>query len=283
MITLTPSGVSFDRETHTYTLDGKELSGITSVIKSRLFPDKYSDVPPQILERAAERGTMIHELVEIYDSIGSDSDNQEVKEYGELTKGFKFLASEFIVTDGMNYASGIDKVFEDGDKVILADIKTTYTLDREYTRWQLSIYKYLIERQCLGLEVSKCYAIWLKAGKSQLVELEPYSTELVEKLLYSEEPMIEEKPISDEEQLRDVIIQYQFWKEKYDNLTKVIKESMIENHDTTRAGKFIRFNLSAPSMTKKFNEKKFSQENPNIYAEYCEEKEVAPRLTVKLI
>ena len=47
--------VEFDELAHTYTLDGKQLSGITGIIKDYLFPDMYKGVHERTLEAAAER------------------------------------------------------------------------------------------------------------------------------------------------------------------------------------------------------------------------------------
>ena len=59
------SRVDYDPVSHTYTLDGKQLSGITGVIKDKLFPDYYKDVPEDVLNKAAERGHRIHTAIEL--------------------------------------------------------------------------------------------------------------------------------------------------------------------------------------------------------------------------
>mgnify|MGYP003319148010 CR=1 FL=1 len=46
---LVKSGALFDSEHHTYTLDGKQLSGITSLLDRQLFKDKYSGIPKEVL------------------------------------------------------------------------------------------------------------------------------------------------------------------------------------------------------------------------------------------
>ena len=51
---LVKSGVVFDSEHHTYTLDGKQLSGITSLLDRQLFKDKYSGIPEDTLRKAAK-------------------------------------------------------------------------------------------------------------------------------------------------------------------------------------------------------------------------------------
>ena len=66
---LVESRVVFDNEHHTYTLDGRELSGVTPIVKW-LFPDTYKGIPQSVLDRAAEYGTLIHSKCELADSMG---------------------------------------------------------------------------------------------------------------------------------------------------------------------------------------------------------------------
>ena len=81
MIELVQSGVLFNQKQHTYSLDGKQLQGITSTLMRLVFPDQYADVPEAVLHRAAERGSLIHEQVEIADSLGVSPDVPEVQAY----------------------------------------------------------------------------------------------------------------------------------------------------------------------------------------------------------
>lgn len=287
MIQLTNSRVAFDKEAHIYSLDGKVLKGITTLIKTRLFPEMYTDVPESILQRAAARGTKIHDLCEIYDSIGEGCEQVEVKDYIDIVtkNNLRHLATEYIVTDGETFASGIDKVYEVSDsEVILADLKTTYKLKTEYVTWQLSIYKYLFERQNPGIKVKAIYAIWLKEGKSELVELTAYDAALIEKLLYTDEPMYEEKALTDEEEHEaEILEQEAYWSAKKKELVARKKAEMYECGEKARCGLLVKYSLSTASVTQMFNEKKFAADQPELYKAYLEEKEVAPRFTATLI
>lgn len=135
-IKLNDSGILFDAESHTYcTKDGEVLQGITGRLKERAFPDEYKDVPEEVLQRAATRGTRIHNILELYDEVGLITDEcQELQNYMKAQTEFPFLAnhlqSEYLITDGEKYASAIDKVYVEDDGVILGDVKTTYILMR---------------------------------------------------------------------------------------------------------------------------------------------------------
>ena len=76
---LVKSGVVFDSVNHTYTLDGKQLSGSTSLLDRQLFKDKYSLVNFDYLyeledaisynSRGEEKTAKVHCL---FEPIGND-------------------------------------------------------------------------------------------------------------------------------------------------------------------------------------------------------------------
>lgn len=173
MITLNKSQVVFRELDHTYTLDGKSLSGVTSILNRQLFADKYSGISDEVLNKAAEYGKGIHESIELYDSLGIGEDEDAVKSYIKLCQkeGLTRLDNEYLISDNDYVASSIDVVFDDCS---LADIKTTSHLDEEYVSWQLSIYAYLFEKQNPDLQANRLLAIWIpkaRYGKPKVVEV----------------------------------------------------------------------------------------------------------------
>lgn len=189
MIKLIDSQVAFSQEYHTYSLNGITLNGITGLIKSQLFPNLYKDIPQYILDKAAERGTMVHESIELFDAGFEPKDTTpELESYKRIKRenGLTTLANEYIVTDKEHFASAIDLVLCKGEDIILTDIKTTYTLDKEYVRWQLSIYAYLFELQNPELKVSKLYALWLRDDKSEFAEIKRVESDTIKDLLQCE-------------------------------------------------------------------------------------------------
>lgn len=173
MTTLNKSQVVFSELDHTYTLDGKSLSGVTSILNRQLFADKYSGISDEVLNKAAEYGKGIHESIELYDSLGIGEDEDAVKAYIKLCQkeGLTRLDNEYLISDNDYVASSIDVVFDDCS---LADIKTTSHLDEEYVSWQLSIYAYLFEKQNPDLQANRLLAIWLpkaRYGKPKVVEV----------------------------------------------------------------------------------------------------------------
>lgn len=164
MIELQMSDVRFDKTAHTYELNGHRLGGVTPII-DWMFPETYAAIPEDIMQRAAAYGTKIHEACQIYDDCGIKDNHPSVNDYVRLCKENCLLhvCSEYLVDDGQNVASSIDKVFEDmcNGEVVLADIKTTSRLHDERVRLQLSIYALLFELNNPTLKVSRICAIWL--------------------------------------------------------------------------------------------------------------------------
>ena len=184
-IELAKSQVVFNELDHTYMFNGKQLSGVTSMLSRTLFRDKYKGISKEVLAKAADYGHNIHEQIELVDSLGVTSDPPAVQDYLRMKSdlGVSTLASEYLVSDEDLIASSIDIVFND---LSLVDIKTTSKLDMEYLSWQLSIYAYLFERQNPSLKVPRLMAIWLpkpRYGRSMCVEVPRKSKETIEVLL----------------------------------------------------------------------------------------------------
>lgn len=179
-IKLANSPVVFNEKEHTYTLDGKPLSGITSIIHKYIFPDMYAGVSEGILKSAAERGHRIHEELQMqFLGMPLSEPSVEVAAYNKIEKQNKLkqIAAEYLISDENDIATCIDAVLQTGDKsVALVDYKTTYKLNNEYLQWQLSIEALLFELQNPSIKVSKLYAVHLPKPQDG----DEYQAELVE-------------------------------------------------------------------------------------------------------
>lgn len=300
MIELVKSNVVFNEENHTYFLGDKQLSGITGMIKRQLFPDKYKEVPQHILECAAERGTRVHHECQFVDTTGFEPESQEAMNYLLLRTGagYKALANEYTVSDGENFASNIDCVWEKNEKIALVDVKTTYTPDEEYLAWQLSIYAYFFELLNPHLKVDALFGVWLYNEKSRLIPLERKSDEKVKRLLQCEiegtryldtETALEHK--QDEVQLlpKDVINKYleavaevERIQPFIDGFKDSLKRAMIE-HDVKSWDTGVLKATITPADTKKaFDTKKFQSDHPELYKQYINETETAASIRITL-
>ena len=281
MIKLVDSQVAFNQEKHTYSLNGIVLKGITGMIKSQLFPDMYKDIPQYILDKAAERGTMVHESIELFDACFEPKDTtpelesyKRIKRENELTT----LANEYIVTDKEHFASAIDLVLCKGEDIILTDIKTTYTLDREYVRWQLSIYAYLFELQNPELKVSKLYALWLRDDKSEFAEVKRVESDTIKNLLQCEidgrkfnapANKADNMPSEIKQAEKAVYTLIQQIKElnaRKTELSEGLLKLMQDNGVKTYKGDYITLSCKAASTREDIDKKKLKEEYPEAYA-----------------
>jgi len=178
---LVKSRVEFNEVEHTYTLDGKQLRGITGILHEYICPGKYDGIPQATLAAAAARGHEIHSQCQmIIDGFGYANPAPEVKAFFDTPLVTSFIAAEYLVSDEQNFASSIDIVDDD---LNLYDIKTTSTLDKEYLSWQLSIYAYLFEKQNPTLKVKGLYGAHLRDGAAIIVPIERIDDAIVADLL----------------------------------------------------------------------------------------------------
>jgi hypothetical protein len=286
---LNDSGVVFNPVGHTYTLNGKMLNGITHVIKDKLFPDEYKNVPEHILKQAAIRGSEIHKIIEMYDSCSIKTNGSiELENYIDLSYRNKFLLhhiqSEYLVTDGEQYASAIDKVYEDGNGgVILADIKTTYMLNMNYVSWQLSIYKYFFKLANPYINVSGLCVIWLKGEMSAIWPVHEHSEEEVKKLLYSDE-IPTSSPIVDfdEEDLIRLKKEADEAKKAYDTKKLEVQQYMVDMATKQIVGNKCKITIKEDTERISFDTKRFKDEHPDLYEQYVTKSTVKGGLLITI-
>jgi len=294
MIELKKSGVILNQENHTYWYGDKQLFGITGVIGRQLFPNKYANIPEEMLRSKAERGTAIHEGCQLYDDFGI-IDREEVRWYADLKKemGFDIIENEYIVTDYDHYASGIDKVILIDGKICLGDVKTTYTLDEEYLSWQLSIYKYLFNILNPDIEVDGLYAIWIKDG-AKFIQVPEIDRKEVIRLLECDKNGEKYAPISIvPKEYEDTAL------ELVRNITEIAEQiealsEIKKQYQSNIEELFSKFNITKwetdyfvitkrkDSIRENFDIKKFKEEHPNLAKKYIKQSSVKGGIVTQL-
>ena len=286
-------GVVFNAEHHTYTLDNKELSGITSIIGKYLFPDQYSNVNESVLEAARERGSIVHTCLEM-EFKGLTTDSPEVNAYKELIKQHKIkqIAAEYVVTDYDSIATCIDSVAYVNGELALIDYKTTATLNKEYLRWQLSLESlmFTMVNQCY---VTKAYAIHLPKPKdgvcnAKLVEIPLITCNHIMDLLdaYKSGAETFDNPLMTmEQEFFDLLAQCRIaegnladLKESIDEYTNIInsckarmKEMMDEKSISVWENESVKVTRSADQVRKTFDLKKLQEQCPKFPAKWMKE------------
>lgn len=268
--------VDFFEDSHTYLKkDGTILKGITGIISKMLFPNKYSNIPEHILNKAAEYGSLIHSKCQENDMFGL-SDCIEIDNYVRLKKENELipLENEYLVSDNERVATVIDNVFHVSDsEVDLGDIKTTSVLDSESLSWQLSICAYLFELQNPHITVRKLYGIWLRREKGKVIEVERKPNNIIIQLLdaYFNEGDFEYevKEVSEIEELITIDAEMSYLDERRKQLLSII-QPQIEKGGQYKDDR-LTISFVEPTTSKSFDSKKFKEENPELVSKYEKE------------
>ena len=290
-VELAQSPITFDAIAHKYLQinpdwTAEEYTGVTSILGQVVFPSKYEGVDPEILARAAHRGTRIHQLCQATDTIPTEEREEDenyiadVLAYSKLKEqeGITMIANEYLVSDSDNrIASQIDCI---DSNLNLYDIKTTYTLDTEYISWQLSFYAYMFEMQNPTLKAGKLFAIWVRNGQAVLKEVERKSEEQLQQvvqawkrgetldLAYRDEltPLVRI-----EEELAIVKAYLAELEAKRLEALEPIKEKMEKDGLKALNNEQIKVTIIADSVSKRFDAKKLEQDKPELYSQYITE------------
>lgn len=138
--------VLYDDELHLYFVDGVKRLSVTQFLKT-VFPDKYSGVSEAVLEKAAKKGTNVHNAIELYEDVGFESPLiKEFRNYKFLKEYYKFEVIDFekpvLIPYNDTFICGrFDLLVKEKDLLGIADIKCTSTLDKEWLTLQTNLYK----------------------------------------------------------------------------------------------------------------------------------------------
>jgi len=145
--------VTFEKSTHTYTVNGKKVVSVTQLI-DQVLPKKYKKVDPEILQKAADRGTHLHDMIEQFERFEMTYDDYEFKQYVSLKKQHQWdvLESEKVVIlkeSGIPIAAGrFDMIVKSPymNGLGIADVKRTAHIHTDHIKLQLNLYKKAYEQ-----------------------------------------------------------------------------------------------------------------------------------------
>ena len=299
-ITLNVPKVTFIEESHQYFIGKKELKGVTGTLIKKAFPDTYKNIPESVLMKAAERGGLIHNTFETFCSI-FDADLKQYPNPTEELLAFHsmlvaydlhYVASEYLVTDGENFASAIDGIFADKEgNIYLVDYKTTATLHYDNVSLQLSIYAKWFEEQNPDLKVKEIVCMWFKNGQSKFQPLPRVADWQIDDLInayladdaeYQYKVEVPEQFSALEQEYRLVSARMDALKIKQDDL----KEQMMKMMEANKQ-KSIKTNIGSysyvESTTKRtLDTKLFKEKYPNAYEKLTKVSFSKPSIRIKL-
>lgn len=299
-ITLNVPRVTFIEESHQYFIGKKELKGVTGTLIKKAFPDTYKNIPEAVLMKAAERGSLIHNTFETFCSI-FDAD---IKQYPNPTEelqafhsmlvayGLQYVASEYLVTDGENFASAIDGVFADEEgNIYLVDYKTTATLHYDNVSLQLSIYAKWFEEQNPDLKVKEIVCMWFKNGQSKFQPLPRVADEQIDDLInayladdaeYQYKVEVPEQFSALEQEFRLITARVDALKIKQDELKEKIMKMMEDNKQKSIKTQFASYSYVESTTKRTLDTKLFKEKYPNAYEKLTKVSISKPSIRIKL-
>lgn len=299
-ITLAEPKVTFIEESHQYFLGKKELKGVTGTLIKKAFPDTYKNIPESVLMKAAERGGLMHNTFETFCSIFDADINkypnptEELQAFHSMLVAYDlhYIASEYLVTDGENFASAIDGVFANNEEnIYLVDYKRTNTLHYDNVSLQLSIYAKWFEEQNPGLKVKEIVCMWFNKGHSKFQPLPRVADEHIDELInayltddadYQYKVEVPEQFSSLEQEYRLITARIDAMKIVQDDLKEKIKKMMEANKQKSIKTNIGSYSYVAATTKKVFDTKLFKDTEPDHYEYYLKETATKPSLRIKL-
>lgn len=299
-ITLNEPKVTFIEESHQYFLGKKELKGVTGTLIKKAFPDTYKNIPESVLMKAAERGGLMHNTFETFCSIFDADINkypnptEELQAFYDMliSYGLHYIASEYLVTDGENFASAIDGIFADNEEnIYLVDHKRTNTLHYDNVSLQLSIYAKWFEEQNPGLKVKEIVCMWFNKGHSKFQPLPRVADEHIDELInayltddadYQYKVEVPEQFSALEQEYRLITARIDAMKIVQDDLKEKIMKMMEANKQKSIKTNIGSYSYVAATTKKVFDTKLFKDTEPDHYEYYLKETATKPSLRIKL-
>ena len=168
----------FDKKTHTYTDENGNLIPSVSEIIRNWLGDKFVGIDAEVLKKAQEKGNKVHSEIEKYllQNVEPKKPTYEFKTFKKIFKK-EFVATQteqvlYGATEYGAYAGTFDLLDTINGNII--DIKTNYSLDKEYVQIQLSLYAMALRQN--DVIINRGYVIHLPSEKSpekpQILEVE---------------------------------------------------------------------------------------------------------------
>lgn len=299
-ITLNVPRVTFIEESHQYFIGKKELKGVTGTLIKKAFPDTYKNIPEAVLKKAAERGGLIHNTFETFCSI-FDADikkypnpTEELQAFHSMLVAYDlhYVASEYLVTDGENFASAIDGIFADNEgNIYLVDYKTTATLHYDNVSLQLSIYAKWFEEQNPDLKVKEIVCMWFKNGQSKFQPLPRVADYQIDDFInayladdtdYQYKVEVPEQFSALEQEFRLITARVDALKIKQDELKEKIMKMMEDNKQKSIKTNIGSYSYVESTTKRTLDTKLFKEKYPNAYERLTKVSISKPSIRIKL-
>lgn len=152
--------IEFIESTHQYLLDDLIIIPSVSEIVRFALGNEFKGIPSNVLKRAAQYGTTIHDLIQDYEELDLQADNSEMQyildEYIDIkeSNNIDVLSMEKIIYT-QDYAGRYDMIANVNNKKSLIDIKTNSIYPEKHLEIQLGLYLNALDEEL------DTYCLWL--------------------------------------------------------------------------------------------------------------------------
>jgi hypothetical protein len=287
-------GIIFDSVNHRYFKDGDLKPSVGEIVNFYLNID-LSNIPPEILKSAQDRGTDIHLMC---DKILTGEDfetiySKEYKDFEYLRKKHKIKANSI---EGIVYAwtpqgdyCGTYDLYDSKSK-ILYDIKTSYEKHIEEWTLKTNLYRYALEQN--KSQVKEIKIIYLPSEKSsnkaEVFNLEILPDSKVEEVVrayYRQErptQIVELKTLSKDaiKQLALAFSTIERIQTEIDTIKQRVKEEMESRGIYNFQCPEFNISIRKEHIQKRFDGKKFKEDFPEIYEKYVKDIEIKSSINI---
>lgn len=160
--------ILFNEEKHEYTVNNKKAKiSVTALVDKQVTKTEWFNIDPEVLRRAAERGTFVHADLEhfirdaltgnatAYEAFIKDRElSPELTEFSNFLKDsgwtiqnqlceFKMAIEHTCKGKSFILSGTADLICTLNNKRVIVDHKTTSTIHTESVRWQMSLLDYM--------------------------------------------------------------------------------------------------------------------------------------------
>ena len=289
--------ITFDKKNHFYfNHDGLIIPSVTQIL-DKVFGTGLEGAPLKFIERAAAKGSAIHEEINKYLIKGLTLDNALFEETIAFIKwatkntvDIFFGESEKILyfDSDTPFAGTCDWVH----KTSLYDFKTSKTADkkqRKMWQYQLSFYFYALKK--LGYKLDKMSVLHIVGDKCKEIILEYIGDKEVEKILrtfyYADkiQDVEETKELQTVSQqqislLVNTIKRIKQLEEEIKPIRESIKQEMEKRAILSLKIGDIQITYIEPTKRKSFDTQKFKKEHEGLYNAYLKESDIKSSIRI---
>lgn len=272
----------FDEKTHTYTDENGNLIPSVSEIIRNWLGNKFVGIDAEVLKKAQEKGNKVHSEIEKYllQNVEPKKPTYEFETFKQIFKR-EFVATQseqvlYGATEYGAYAGTFDLLDTINGNII--DIKTNYSLDKEYVQIQLSLYAMALRQN--DVIINRGYVIHLPPEKSpqkpQILEIDLLSDAECEEIVRAyfngeSKPQatlqcLNENAIAELENTILAMEKFEMTIKEYKD--KILKEMEERNISQIKIGKNITISYIAPTTRESIDTARFKKEMPVMAEKY---------------